>query len=355
MKTRVKFLCKILSFLLVFILISGSFGCSSKGSAVDFYYFKTQIHVQSESKKISDKTANKIDNILRLLDQTFSASQPNSFTCSFNSSKVGNVDANEHVIKVLTACKDLYTITEKTFNPAVKPLIDLWQFDKYPVANFTPPSDLLIEQVLSSNALDFDKIVIDEENQTVYKPIDDMQIDLGGIAKGYATDLIYQILIDDGYEDGYVNVGGSSLCLVSEPALSVAHPRKDGSIIKVKTIGQTGLFVSTSGDYQRYYEFNGVRYSHLIDGLTGAPADTGIISATITGASGIILDALSTALCVVPYENGELNALIDKILFNYPNAKIYLVYQKDDVKQIITNASEIDVAVIDTEYQLVLI
>lgn len=339
MKVLKKIICKILPLICLITSVCAGLGCASQGSAHDFYYFQTEVHVQTQTTTLSSKTITQIDGLLSSLESTFAINKTGSFTARFNNSNVGNVNADPTVISVIKACKSLYEFTDGAFNPAVLPLVKLWQFDKYPAINFTPPSKALIQSVLDSGALDFGLVTFDEINKTVYKPHADMQIDLGGIVKGYACERIATILRDNGHADGYVNLGGSSLTLVKMPSLGVAHPRKDGTIISIDTSKDVNLSISTSGDYQRYYEYQDIRYSHVIDVKVGAPANSTVASATITGIDGTLADGLSTALCVCTYsaETDTLTPMINKILSSYPNAAIYAVIIDGQNKLIVSN------------------
>ena len=132
--------------------------------------------------------------------------------------------------------------------------------------------------------------------------MDGAKIDFGAVAKGYAADKVYETLESYGVKNIVVDIGGT-IRSSDEIELYVAEPRGTGYAARVLLDGKA---VSTSGDYQRYYIVDGVRYHHIMD-KTGHPAGLGdpnaIISVTVIGAEAAVCDALSTAVFVLGYED----------------------------------------------------
>ena len=128
-----------------------------------------------------------------------------------------------------------------------------------------------------------------------------MKLDWGGIAKGWAVDMAARSLRNAGITRGFINAGGDLYCWGSNPEgkewrIGVKHPRQRG-YIRVLSVKDTG--VATSGDYQRYFEKDGVRYCHILNPTTGYPAHERT-SVTVFGPEATLCDALSTALFVSP-------------------------------------------------------
>jgi thiamine biosynthesis lipoprotein len=128
-----------------------------------------------------------------------------------------------------------------------------------------------------------------------------MELDWGGIAKGFAVDRAFLALKKLGVRNGFINAGGNLRCWGKNPdgttwRIGIKHPRKPGflGILRI-----TGLSAATSGDYQRFFEKGGVRYHHIFDPRTGYPV-RGKQSVTVIGPEGVVCDALSTALFVNP-------------------------------------------------------
>ena len=144
-------------------------------------------------------------------------------------------------------------------------------------------------------------------------------------------------------------------------SLTIRHPRPTDDltgIIKVDFGGDKNLGVSTSGDYERCYTHQGKTYSHLIDGKSGYPAETGVTSATVIGTDGAFSDAITTALCLCSHtENqtdSELISLVKKIIQEYPTAAVFVVFNSGDGKEIITNKTQDeDFTLLDKDYSVV--
>ena len=130
----------------------------------------------------------------------------------------------------------------------------------------------------------------------------DVQVDLGGIAKGYTSDRIMQVFADNGVTSGIVSLGGNVQALGCKPdgskwRVAVQDPNDEGENFAVVEIADEAVI--TSGGYQRYFEDNGRTYHHIIDPRTGTPADSGVISSTIISHDGTLADGLSTSLFIM--------------------------------------------------------
>ena len=177
-----------------------------------------------------------------------------------------------------------------------------------------------------------------------------LKIDLGGIGKGYTVDVIDKMMEDAGYSDSYISFGSSSWNIngsaTSEDGkweLGFRDPR--GSIVDYYfSVRLKDSAVSTSGDYEQYYEIDGKRYCHIINPATGSPIQTGIITATCLGGTAAEADARTTALCAMGLEKAvEYINTVGK----QNNLKITLAYQSEDGSlYFVTNIPE-------GEYQLV--
>lgn len=350
-----KLLCIFFS---VLTLICSTFfaSCSPEGDYADFYNFTTEIHVEVYEGKLSNQTREQISSILNQLENDFSVNRQNSLTARFNSLSVGeSITLTEREKQVFTYAQSQFQFTEGAFNPAVYPLSVLWGFaPSFDKNNFNRPNEGQIQDLLSSGTTNFENAYA-LSNNLLTKTLEGAKIDFGGIVKGYACDLISNILTEQGFNNGYINVGGSSLRLLNVSSLGISHPRKSGQIISIDK-QLKNLSVSTSGDYQKYFANQDVRYCHIIDANTGAPITTGIQSATVIMPDGTIADALSTALCVFKYSQNDdtLTPFMNKILLEYPTAKLFVVLQNQEGKFIITNQKKgEDFTLLDNTYTVV--
>ena len=352
---------KIFGLFFAFILLLSaslfSFGGCNDYSVMDFSCFGTEVYIAVKGK-INEKAKNDIKTAFNALNDAISVSSDASVgqIAAFNLAKAGVRVNFSAAVELYDLSNRLYTLTDGLFNPAVLPATELWKLSATtfnPLIDFAPPSAESVADVLPITA--WENVVT--ENKSAYKLKDGVKIDFGGIAKGYAADTAKKILENHGVKEGYISVGGSSLYVfATNENLSVKHPRKSGEYIF--TVDKNAIKnspLSTSGDYIRYYEYEGKRYPHIINGKTGYPADTGIISVTVIAHpkdgnvfSAAATDALSTAIMLMGKEQAE-----EFIKTHLAHSLVFIVYEKDGVKEIISNSAEINV--IDRDYKLNLI
>ena len=208
------------------------------------------------------------------------------------------------------------------FDPTVAPLMDAWNFTGD--APRVPPDEELSE-LLTHVGL---------ENVSVEGGIvtlkNSAQIDLGGIAKGYAGGVVRDILAEHGVTSAVIDLGGDVGLLGTKPdgsewRVAVKDPADPAQFLGVLSAADT--FVVTSGVYERGFEKNGVRYHHILDPHTGSPAERGLVSVTVVCTDGAWADALSTA-CFVLGEEKSL-ALRDALAAK-KTCSIELIFVTDD-------------------------
>ncbi len=334
------------------------------GKVLSFSAFNTIIRIEAHDKNISNDTKTKLTELFSELEKEFDKSEQSSFCYQLNNCPPNlSVQLSKNSLELFTLAKEYFAFTDGKFNPAIAPFVKLWQFDDFgAVVSFVPPTQAQIKELLDKNITNFDDILFN--NGQISKTKADMQIDLGGIVKGYAVDKALQIMLDAGHSSGYINVGNSSMALLSVPSLGVSHPRKQKeNILSINTQTGVNLKLSTSGDYERYFEYDGARYSHILDAKTGYPIDTGIASATVICPlgefTGAFTDAITTALCVCKHNpsdlnNSELVLFAKKIIEKTDDSQVYIVYEKNGIKQIITNKKQDeDFTLKDTEYTVI--
>ncbi|MBQ7340417.1 MAG: FAD:protein FMN transferase [Clostridia bacterium] len=348
-----------LFFTILFSLLSlGTGACTTKGDSYSLTSFGSPVYIEVYDKTLTEQVKEEISSLLLSLENEFSVSNENSVVYKLNNGLPYTL--SNRAIDVFALSKEYWAFTDAKFNPAVYPLNELWCFgvgNQVEKEDFIPPTQDKIDQILQSNVLDFSAFII-ENNQVIKNP--NQKIDLGGMLKGYACDLVMNILLDNGYTSGYVSMGNSSICLLKAEKLALRHPLdKSKLILTLDTSKEQNASVSTSGDYEKYYDYDGKRYSHIIDANVGKPYDTGIKSATVICKDGAFADALTTALCLSNYNtndinNCELTHLIKKILEKYPDASVYAIYERDGVKKIITNEQvNKDFSLLDHSFSIV--
>lgn len=163
------------------------------------------------------------------------------------------------------------------------------------------------EQTVASELenIDYHYVVLDSAASTVCFQKDGVRINLGGIAKGYVVERGIDILRQGGIDNAIVTAGGDSRLLGDRRGrpwmVGIRHPRKDGEVAISLPLQDEA--VSTSGDYERFFDSDGVRYHHIIHPSTGVPAN-GVHSATVIGPDAVMTDALSTSVFVMGVDKG---------------------------------------------------
>jgi thiamine biosynthesis lipoprotein len=135
-----------------------------------------------------------------------------------------------------------------------------------------------------------------------------MEIDLGGIAKGYTSSRVMDIFREHGVKHGLVSLGGNVQAIGTKKngkpwRVAIQNPESEMEYLGVLNIEDK--CVITSGGYERFFEKDGVHYHHIIDPRTGYPADSGLISATIISEDGALADGLSTSLFIMGKDEAE--------------------------------------------------
>jgi thiamine biosynthesis lipoprotein len=152
--------------------------------------------------------------------------------------------------------------------------------------------------------INYKALQLDSKAHTVFFPKAGMRIDLGGIAKGYAVDNAIRILQQAGVTNGIVTAGGDSRLLGDHRGrpwmMGIKHPRGESHVVSLPL---ENVALSTSGDYERYFEADGVRYHHIIDPKKGDSARE-VVSATIIADDATTSDALSTTLFILGVSKG---------------------------------------------------
>ncbi len=224
------------------------------------------------------------------------------------------VEVSDELAGMLEQCARLTEDSGGAFDAALGTLTRLWDIDGWAggqrTGTFQAPGDQSREEAMSRCG--FARIHFQpargEEPASVC-PEEGAMLDLGAVGKGIALDRILEYLqAEETVTGAVVSVGGSVLTYGEKPdgalwKVGIADPLEPNEMLGVLTLtGQT--FLSTSGDYERYVEADGVRYHHILDPATGFPADSGLRSVTVLADSGLLSDGLSTACFVLGREKG---------------------------------------------------
>jgi thiamine biosynthesis lipoprotein len=180
-------------------------------------------------------------------------------------------EVSEELATLLADAQDIAERGDELFDPALGRLIALWGFHDDEFVPRLPDADALAG-ILAAHPRMSD-LVIDGTTVTSENPA--VQIDLGGYAKGYALDRAAAILRERGLGNALINIGGNVMALGSKGdqpwRIGIQHPREPRPLATLPLYD--GEAIGTSGDYQRFFEIDGERYSHLLDPRTGYPAE----------------------------------------------------------------------------------
>ena len=261
---------------------------------------KVEITAQGKNEAIMEAAVNKGFDEIERLEKKFSRFEPDSVVSRINQNAGQSpVQVDSEVFGLIEKSVAFCNASNGAFEITILPVLSLW---KYNDADPRPPGSQEIQEKL--NLVDCQKIVLKKDQNLVFLPDPGMAIDLGGIAKGYAADKAAQKLRQNGVSAGIVNAGGNLTVFGGTGkgiAIGVRDPRQRGKVLAKIYI--TDGAISTSGDYERFFIYNGVRYSHIIDPRTGYPA-RGVESVTVFAENGADADAWSTALFVLGSDQG---------------------------------------------------
>ncbi len=238
--------------------------------------------------------AEDIKNIVEKLDELFDVYNHESdiYKINVNSGKYASV--NENTYEVLQRAYIIAEDTEGAFDPTIESLMKLWDINKKRI-----PRNNEIESKL--NLVNYRDIKFNIDTKSVMLKSKEMQLNVGGIAKGFAVKKQIEVLKNAGITSALISGGGNTYALGKKPdgsswKIGIRDPR-DKNII-IGHLELENMAVDTSGDYERYFIKDGTRYHHIISPKTGYPA-RGLISVTVITKDPVEADALATALFVM--------------------------------------------------------
>lgn len=279
MKQMKKLICLCLSAVLLC-------ACADKRKSVQGFALDTVITITSGKK--DNPTSRKALSMCSDYEKIFSKTNSESDLSKLNN---GKLSPDGELLEVLDFSLDMASLSGGAFDPTVKPLTDLWDIKNRTV----PPSEEEIESALKN--VGYNSVSLYPFNAS------GKQFDLGGVAKGYIADKMCEYMKAEGAEGFIIDLGGNVI-VNGKYTVGIRDPFKTDEIYA--TFELENKSAATSGAYQRYFEYNGTRYHHIIDPRTGKCSDSGIASVTVISPSSMRADALSTALFVLGEEGLEL-------------------------------------------------
>jgi thiamine biosynthesis lipoprotein len=296
-KQSIKAMKKILkNFLYIFpfyFFLFTFFGCSQNP-----YHKNTQLLMGTYVEVISDNDdAPKIAfEEIRRLENFLSKFKPDSEISKLN--KLGSLKVSSDTLRVMELSLNFYNDSAGAFDITVSPLADIW---KNSIRIKALPKQAEINS--AKKLLGSEKIIIDKKNSAVKFLKKGIQVDLGGVAKGYAVDCAVKKL----KAACLINAGGNMFAIGKKGnkswKIGISHPRKRNKIIGYMFLEDSAI--ATSGDCEQYFEINNQRFSHIIDPETGYPVNNNVVSVTVVSDDATTCDALSTAIFVLGKAKGK--------------------------------------------------
>ena len=243
-----------------------------------------------------------VDHSLITYINTFSCDSLRDSLCTI---PLGNLSADFK--RVFERSMEIFLLTERSFNPAVMPLVRYWGFDKNEVIPEKIDSSV-VDSLL--RLTDFSLVRYNGEEESsprLIKP-EHLQLDFNAIAQGYTVDVIAELLMSEGIHDFMIELGGEVRTKgVNENGITwsigIDKPVVNNNDHELQTIiVLDGKALATSGNYRKFYEKNGERFTHTIDPATGFPARHNLLSATVIADDCASADAFATAFMVMGSE-----------------------------------------------------
>ena len=314
-------------FALVITMLFSSSACSganktySKYSYEFFGTFDTIIQIsgyatsQKEFDKYSEYAFKRFNELNKLYDNYNTYDGINNIKTINDNSSISAVAVDSNIIELLSFCIESNQSYSSKTDISIGSVLKIWH--EYRESGLSDPENASVPSMEELQAASvftgIDNIIIDKQNSSVYLS-EGSSLDLGAVAKGYATELVAQELIDMGFESFFLSSGGN-VKAVGSPfdeeknhwSIGLQNPfyfddtEKNENLIDIAYVND--LSVVTSGDYQRFYEVDGAKYHHLIDPQTLFPADY-FRSVTIFAQDSGIADFFSTAVFLSSYEEG---------------------------------------------------
>ena len=277
-------------------------GCDSDNGVkqAKFYAFGTEIDVSiyGVDNDTANSTIKALESSFSHVDETWHAWRPSVLNDINQAISIGEPSAiSEEVAELITLAQILAKQSDHLFNPAAGKLFALWGFHQGDwFTSHPPPSQIDIDHYLQAAPTMAD---ISIQNGILRSKNKSVKLGFGGFAKGFAVDNAIASLQQLGIQNALVNIGGDLRAIGMHGkrpwVIGIRHPRQDGMVASIAL--QEGESVFTSGDYERFFEYQGTRYPHILDPRTGWPANQAI-SVTVLHHDAAVADAAATALFV---------------------------------------------------------
>ncbi len=235
------------------------------------------------------------------IDDLMSSYKPESVVSRVNQARASvKVPVGKEIYGILQDAVAMSSASGGAFDVTIWPVSQLWGFEQ---GGRIPMANILQDKL---DLVGYQRIEFDRKTSSVGFSVDGMGIDLGAIAKGWAVDRAMDKLVANGIRNAIIDAGGDLRIIGARPGkkswrIGVQHPRKPGALLVTFDLKDTAIV--TSGDYERFFIADGVRYHHILDPATGQPA-RGCQSVTVLAPTAAEADACATAAFVLGPSKG---------------------------------------------------
>lgn len=278
---------------------------------------------EEEFNKYAEQIHVRMQELHKLYDKYNDYEGVNNIKTINDNAGVKPVKVDKEIIDLILFCKKNYEEIGTKTNIAMGSVLEIWhdyreEGTSNPENAKIPPMDDLLA---ANEHTDIDNVIVDVENSTVYLNDPLMSIDVGAVAKGYATEIVVQEVMQEGFVSGALNAGGNVRAfgkpmdgIKDKWSIGIQDPDKytfgDPADRHLDVIYLTDASVVTSGDYDRFYKVGDMVLHHLIDSETLMPGSYFRAVTVVTENSGMA-DFLSTTVFLLPYEEGR--ALVESL------------------------------------------
>ena len=284
--------------------------------------------VYTHKKVVPQDLKQKIDVQLKMTNQQMSLYLKSSEISKFNrADKDKSIHISNDFYKVIIQAQKLYNITDGAWDGTVRPIYDLWNFDKTKKIIAIIPDQKSINTCLAKTG--FQNIIIKKKALT--KKISSLNLDLGSIAKGYGVDAIVALLKGSEFKNFFVEIGGEVYVagqkgIHKKWKVGISMPTDEYNTRPYKVLKLSDKALATSGTYRNFFKINKKTYSHIINPKTGWPIDNNIVSVSVLADNCMLADGLATSLMVMGRQKGL------KLIDTLDNVECMIVIKKANKK-----------------------
>ena len=305
-KKRILQILIVLCILAPLVVLAVLWGTNGRTYTTDGYYFDTYVSITVYSLK----DAGYLDECLEICqkyDNSLGRLNLGEMTM-INQQAYAGVDVSDDTYYVFERALEFCDETKGAVDITIAPLVDIWGFTHNMSGNSSAdrkPTDLEIRQALKK--VNYKRVKLYEGNRVKFND-SNVQVDLGFIAKGFVADKLKEYLVEKGVKSAIISLGGNVVVIGSKPDgndynIGIKDPDNPEGIID--SISVSDKSVVTSGTYERYVEYDGVKYHHILNTNTGYPVKTDVKSVTVISDSSLEGDALSTICLILGEEKSK--------------------------------------------------